>query len=163
MEEVRTEGPIIEEGDRVLIRYRVSTEKEVVDSAKEPVWIEVGTGNFMPAVEKAQIGHRPGEVVAVLVPPQEHYGPYDPKKLQLVPVEKVPQGVNPGAVIKLQDEYGVVHPAVLKKVEEGLAVVDFNHPLAGKTLRFDVEIIDVQKRPQPEKEQEPTREGRSEG
>ncbi len=139
------QGPAIETGDRALIRYRVIADKDVVDASQEPFWIKVGRGEFMPAVERALIGHKAGELVAVWVPPEEHYGPYDPKKIQLIPSEKIPRGTNPGAVIKIQDEYGVVHPAVLKKVDEGLAVVDLNHPLAGKTLRFEVEILDVQK------------------
>jgi len=153
--------PAIEPGDKALIRYRVIAEKDVVDASKEPFWVKVGTGEFMPAVERALIGHRPGEIVAVWVPPEEHYGAYDPKKLQVVPAERIPEGANPGTVIKLQDEYGVVHPAILKKVEEGLAVVDFNHPLAGKPLRFEVEILDLQKENQPTSEESESR--RAEG
>ncbi len=147
LEEVKDpQLPTIEPEDKALIRYRVIAEKNVVDASKEPFWVKIGSGEFMPAVEKALVGHRPGELVVIWVPPEEHYGPYDPKKLQVVPAERVPEGASPGSVIKLQDEYGVVHPAVLKKVEEGLAVVDFNHPLAGKTLRFEVEILDLKKR-----------------
>lgn len=164
--EKTSQTPSIEPGDEVLIRYRVLAGKEVVDAANEPLSIKVGEGKFMPAVERALIGHRPGEVLAVMVPPEEHYGRYDPKKLQVVPLERIPQGVSPGTVIKLQDEYGVVHPAVLKKVEEGLAVVDFNHPLAGKVLTFEVEILDLKKKnkaPQENPEEALAQEGRSEG
>ncbi len=147
LEEVKnTEMPAIEPGDKALIRYRVIAEKDVVDASKEPFWVRIGSGEFMPAVERALVGHRPGELVEVWVPPEEHYGPYDPKKLQLVPSERIPEGTSPGSIVKLQDEYGVVHPGILKKVEEGLAVVDFNHPLAGKTLRFQVEILDLEKK-----------------
>jgi len=152
------QGPAIELGDQVLIRYRVIAGNDVVDVSKDAFWLEVGSGKFMPAVERALVGHKPGEVVAVLVPPEEHYGPYDPKKIQVIPSERVPQGATPGAVIKLQDEYGVVHPAVLKKVEEGLAVVDFNHPLAGKTLRFEVEILDLKKASQGQNQERGGRE-----
>ncbi|WP_068540548.1 FKBP-type peptidyl-prolyl cis-trans isomerase [Thermodesulfatator autotrophicus] len=148
---------VIEPGDEILVNYRVLADKEVVDSSKEPIVLKVGEGKFMPAVEEALVGHRTGERVIVLVSPEEHYGKYDPKKLQIIPAEKLPEGINPGSLVKIQDEYGVVHPAILKKVEEGLAVVDFNHPLAGKTLRFEVDILGIKKRDSDAQGQEEAR------
>ncbi|WP_022853301.1 FKBP-type peptidyl-prolyl cis-trans isomerase [Thermodesulfatator atlanticus] len=147
----KMEKPVIEPGDEILIRYQVFADKDVVDASSKPIKIKVGTGKFMPVVEEALIGRSPGEHVTIWVAPEEHYGKYDPKKLQLVPAEKIPEGLSPGAIVKIQDEYGVIHPAILKKVEEGLAVVDFNHPLAGKHLRFEVDILEVKK---PEKRHE---------
>ncbi|AEH44084.1 peptidylprolyl isomerase FKBP-type [Thermodesulfatator indicus DSM 15286] len=148
---------VIEPGDEILIRYRVLANKEVVDTSQEPIVLRVGEGKFMPIVENALVGHKTGERVIVLVSPEEHYGKYDPKKIQVVPSEKIPEGTNPGSIVKIQDEYGVVHPAILKKVEEGLAVVDFNHPLAGKTLRFEVDILGIKKKDSSSEDQEEAR------
>lgn len=131
-------------GDKVTIHYRVFAGKEMVDASSKPVSFKVGSGEFFPFVEKALIGHRPGEKIIVFVPPEEHYGPYDPKKLQIIPVEKLPSHVHPGEIVKVQDEIGVVHPAILRKKDPWIALVDLNHPFAGKVLRFEVEIIEVE-------------------
>ncbi len=130
-------------GDMVTIRYRVFAGQEMVDASQKPFSFKVGTGEFFPVVEKALLGHKPGDKIVVLVPPEEHYGLYDPKKLQLIPAEKLPPNANPGEVIKVQDDLGVVHPAILRRRDTDVALVDLNHPLAGKLLRFEIEILDV--------------------
>ncbi len=135
--------PKIQPGDLVTVRYRVLAGKDVVDASEGPVTFEVGSGRFLPPVEKALEGHQPGDRLIVLVPPEEHYGRYDPKKLQLIAAEKLPPNANPGEVVKVQDELGVVHPAILRRRDEEVALVDLNHPLAGKILRFEIEILDV--------------------
>ncbi|NPB08912.1 MAG: hypothetical protein GXO17_01035 [Thermodesulfobacteria bacterium] len=152
----------IRPGDLVTVRYRVFAGKEVVDASEEPFTFEVGSGRFLPPVEKALIGHQPGERIVVFVPPEEHYGPYDPKKLQLIAVEKLPPNVNPGDVVRVQDEMGIVHPAVLRRRDEEVAWVDLNHPLAGKLLRFEIEILDVTpKEAASEKKEEPGRDAQT--
>lgn len=133
----------IQPGSRVVFHYRVFADQQMIDSSSKPVSVVIGEGKFFKAVEEALIGHRPGERVIVLLPPEEHYGPYDPKKLQVVPAERLPAETNPGQVIHLQDEMGILHPAIVRRIDPEMALVDFNHPFAGKLLRFEVEILDV--------------------
>ncbi len=147
--------PKIQPGDLVTIRYRVLAGKDVVDASEQPITFEIGSGRFLPAVEKALEGHQPGDRIIVLVPPEEHYGPYDPKKLQLVAVEKIPPNANPGEVVRVQDELGVIHPAILRRRDEEVALVDFNHPLAGKLLRFEIEILEVKPKGEASQKDEP--------
>ncbi len=135
----------IELRDRVLLNYRVFADEALIDVSKEPVWIVVSEGRFLKPVEEALLGRRQGEKVVVLVPPEEHYGKYDPKKLKLVPAERFPPTVKPGDTVFLQDDYGIPHPARVRKRDYGTVLVDFNHPLAGKVLRFEVEILRVEK------------------
>ncbi|QJA06878.1 hypothetical protein FVE67_08780 [Thermosulfurimonas marina] len=137
-------------GDRVSFRYRVLAEGGLVDASEEPVTIIVGEGRFPPSVEKALLGHTEGEVLSVWVPPDEHYGWYDPRKIQFLPVEKIPPQARPGETIFVPDELGVLHPARLARRDSRVAVVDLNHPLAGKPLRFDLEILKVEKISEPQ-------------
>lgn len=148
----------IAQGDEVTIRYRVHAGKELVDASSEPITFKIGSGEFFPFVEESLIGRSPGEHVVVFVPPEKHYGRYDPKKLQIMPVEKIPPQAHPGEVIKVQDELGIVHPAILRKKDPWIALVDLNHPFAGKVLRFEVDILDVKPGPDP-KETQPEPQG----
>ncbi len=138
-------GSRIAPGDRVTFRYQVLSEAGVVDASEKPVTIVVGEGRFPPSVEKGLLGKEEGEKISVLVPPEEHYGRYDPRKVQLIPSEKLPPQARPGETVFVQDDFGVLHPARLARRDAFLAVVDLNHPLAGKYLRFDLEILKVEK------------------
>jgi len=155
-------GPEIEKGDRVTFKYQVFSEASLVDASERPVTIVVGEGRFPPSVETALIGKKEGERVSVWVPPEEHYGRYDPKKVRLIPVEKLPREARPGETVFVQDELGVLHPARLARKDPRVAVVDLNHPLAGKYLRFDLEIVKVEKPVPEEIEGEPSQERRAE-
>ena len=116
-----------------------------MDASEKPVTIVVGEGRFPPSVEEGLIGKEEGQRVSVWVPPEEPYGRYDPKKVQLIPSEKLPPQARPGETVFVQDDFGVLHPARLARRDAFLAVVDLNHPLAGKYLRFDLEILKVEK------------------
>ncbi len=132
-------------GDLVVIRYTVLTDTGVIDLSKEPVSLRVGEGRFFRPVEEGLIGRKEGEKVVIVVPPEEHYGRYDPKKVEVIPAEKIPPQARPGDTVFVQDELGVLHPAKLRRRDARLAVIDRNHPLAGKYLRFEVEILRVEK------------------
>ncbi|HFC98200.1 MAG TPA: hypothetical protein ENJ40_07075 [Thermosulfurimonas dismutans] len=135
----------IEKGDRVTFRYQVFAEGGLVDASEKPVHIRVGEGRFPPSVERAFLGREKGARFSVWVPPEEHYGRYDPKKVRFLPSEKIPSQVRIGETVLVQDEFGVLHPARLARRDRNIAVVDLNHPLAGKYLRFDIEILEVEK------------------
>ncbi len=136
-------GERIQPGSRVTFAYRVWAGQEVVDASEKPITIVVGQGKFFPEVEKALLGHEAGQHLMVMVPPDKHYGRYDPKKLNFISVERLPKEVSPGQVVRLPDEFGVPHPAVVRRLDREVALVDFNHPLAGKPLRFEIEILEV--------------------
>ncbi|WP_456432703.1 FKBP-type peptidyl-prolyl cis-trans isomerase [Thermosulfuriphilus sp.] len=135
--------PTVNRGVRVVISYRVWASGKVVDASSQPVTFICGQGKFMPYVEEALIGAKVGERRRITVPPEHHYGRYDPSKLIAVSRERLPGGVAPGEVVRLADEYWVIRPALVRQLADNYAVVDFNHPLAGKDLQFEVEILEV--------------------
>lgn len=79
----------------------------------------------------------------ILVSPNHTYGHYDPRKISLVAMERISGKAEVGKVVKVSDEYGLRRPALVKSIWGSAVMLDFNHPLAGKTLHFEVFVKDV--------------------
>ncbi len=137
----------IEKGHWVVMEYEVRLKNgKVVDSSEKsggPAAFVCGNGDFPLPVEEGIIGLAPGERRLIRVPPQFTYGPYDPKKVRLVASERIGDIVEMGKIVKAPDEFGIKRPAVVRAVWEGAIMLDFNHPLAGQILHFDVYIKEV--------------------
>jgi len=110
----------------------------------DPVAILIGHKNIIPGVENALIGHEAGDRFEVTVSPEEGYGLHREGMTQRLSKKVFPKGqpLQPGAQIVLKTDHG---PRMVTVQKVGMTVVDvdLNHPLAGKTLNFDIEVIDV--------------------
>jgi FKBP-type peptidyl-prolyl cis-trans isomerase SlyD len=111
---------------------------------REPMLYLHGAGNIIPGLEKAMDGRSAGDSFSVTVAPEEAYGPRAPSKVQRVPAKHFPQPkkLKPGQVVRLNTRRGPMQAVVLKVGRFNIDI-DVNHPLAGRTLTFDVEIVDV--------------------
>ena len=158
----QTEGFVSEEGpsgeisqDLVRVEFgctvvmdfvvRLLTGK-VVDSSEKsggPASFVCGRGDFPKPVEEGIIGLSPGDSKIITVHPFFAYGLYDPKKLLLVAAERITGAIELGKVIKVPDQLGITRPAVIRDIWPGAIMVDFNHPLAGQVLKFEVTIREV--------------------
>ncbi len=127
----------------VQIRYTLKVDGQVLDQG-ELAYLH-GHGNLIRGLEKALEGHEAGEVLEVHVPAEEAYGPRDPEGLQTIPLEEFPEDaeVVPGAQFYAQDPEGNPLLVTVVEVEGDEVTVDFNHPLAGQDLDFQVEILAV--------------------
>ena len=147
-------------GKLVTIEYEVRLSSgKVVDSSKKsggPIAFVCGDGNFPKPVEEGIIGLAPGERKVISVPPQYTYGYYDPTKVSLVAIERVSGKAEIGKVVKAPDEFGLRRLALVRSIWEGAMMVDFNHPLAGRYLDFEVFIKDVRLAVAPEKKPVPS-------
>ncbi|MGY6518968.1 MAG: FKBP-type peptidyl-prolyl cis-trans isomerase [Lysobacteraceae bacterium] len=119
---------------------------EVLDSSngRAPLAYLHGAGNIVPGLEKAMEGKTVGEAFKVDVAPAEGYGERHDALIQVVPREAF-QGVDdvqPGMQFQAQSNQGVMSVTVTK-IEDGQVTVDGNHPLAGETLHFDIEVTEV--------------------
>jgi FKBP-type peptidyl-prolyl cis-trans isomerase SlyD len=128
---------------------------EVIDKSPEsqPLRYLHGAGNIVPGLEKALAGKQAGDSLRVDVDPEEGYGPRNERLVQVVPRD-VFEGVDkvePGMQFQAQSQHG---PLLVTVVEVGDAQVkiDGNHPLAGRTLHFDVEVADVRDASEEEKQ-----------
>lgn len=111
----------------------------------EPVHILVGHGGIIPGLEKALMGHEVGEQFSVDVEPKEAYGEREEGNVQRVPkkyFKDVPR-LRPGVMATLAMKDGGQRSVTVLKIGSSVVDVDLNHPLAGRKLRFDVEIVDV--------------------
>ncbi len=138
---------VVQRGSRVVMDFvvRLSSGK-VVDSSEKgggPASFVCGKGDFPKPVEEGIIGLSPGDVKTITVHPFYGYGLYDPRKQMLVAIERVPQPVEPGKVVKVPDALGITRPAIVRDIWPGAIMVDFNHPLAGQVLKFEVVVRQV--------------------
>ncbi len=127
--------------------YTLTAENgEVIDTSRErePLTYLHGAGNIVPGLEKAMGGRNTGDSFQVSVAPEEGYGPRHEEMVQVVPksaFEGAPEP-KPGMQFQGQGPQGPVMVTVTA-VEGDQVTIDGNHPLAGKTLHFDIEVTDV--------------------
>jgi FKBP-type peptidyl-prolyl cis-trans isomerase SlyD len=138
----------IASGHVVAIDYRLHLgDGKVVDASEpgDPLSYLHGTGQIVPGLEKALEGLVVGDARQVVVSPEDGYGPSDPEAVQEVPRTAFPAELKPeiGMELVAQGPAGEPVPFVVKDVKLETVVVDMNHPLAGKTLHFDVTVKDI--------------------
>ncbi|HLF86825.1 MAG TPA: FKBP-type peptidyl-prolyl cis-trans isomerase, partial [Nitrospiria bacterium] len=122
-------------------------DKSVVDSnvGAEPLIFTQGSHHIIPGLENGLEGMKTGEVRQVTVKPEEGYGVIDQEAFVEVNKEELPaEGLTVGAHIQGEDANGQVLHAQIKEIKDKTVILDFNHPLAGKTLYFDVKIVGIQ-------------------
>lgn len=137
----------ISESRVVLMHYTLTnTAGETLDSSRggEPLAFLHGSGNIIPGLEKALLGKKAGDALKVTVSPAEGYGERHPELVQQVP-RRMFQGIRdikPGMSFNAESAQGP-RQVVVTQVAGDMVTVDGNHPLAGETLHFDVEITEV--------------------
>jgi len=136
----------VAEKKAVTIKYTLRDEEGAVldtTDARDPLTYLHGAGNLVPGVEEALAGKSPGDEIKVTVPPDKGYGQRDERNVRNVPLRKLPAGkVGPGSQVQLNTTHGPIL-AVVQAIKGDYATVDMNHPLAGKTLRFEIEVVEV--------------------
>ena len=132
----------------VTIDYVLTLEDgDMVESTKEgmPLRFLAGHDEILPGLEEALAGMAVGDETAVTLEPEDGYGDYDPEAFEEVPVDQFPatENLEPGMPIGVQDASGEMYQAFIAEVRPDTIVLDFNHPLAGETLHFQVKVIDL--------------------
>ena len=135
------------EKDRVVrFHYSVAEQgQEPVESSqgRDPLAILYGHGNIIPGLEKAMEGHEAGDSFAVDVPAADAYGDRRDNLTQRVPKKHFEgQRLEPGMQVVLNTNFGP-RAVTIEKVGMSVVDVDLNHPMAGKDLHFDIDIVDV--------------------
>ncbi|WP_454254497.1 FKBP-type peptidyl-prolyl cis-trans isomerase [Pseudomonas sp. Marseille-Q8238] len=119
---------------------------DVVDSTfdKQPATFKVGDGNLLPGFEAALFGFKAGDKRSVQVEPENAFGQPNPQNVQIMPRSQFQDmELSEGLLVIFNDAANTELPGVVKAFDDAQVTIDFNHPLAGKTLSFDVEIIAV--------------------
>lgn len=144
------ETKVITEGSKVSLEYTLAIDSgETVDSNagddQEPLVYTQGNNEIIPGLESELSGMTPGDEKKVTLEPEEAYGPVNPEAFQEVPLDQIPEDAREeGQLLIMQDQEGNKQQIRVSEVREETALLDLNHPLAGKTLHFDVKVLDVQ-------------------
>ena len=131
----------------VTLDYKLIVEEEMLESTEdgEPIEFIQGIGQVIPGLENAIYGMKVGDQKTVEIPPEEAYGEYDPESTQEAKKdefsEEVPLDV--GTFMDLEDDEGDMLSDQIVAAEEETVTLDFNHPLAGKTLTFEITLTDL--------------------
>ena len=150
----------VEDGDYVLFHYVGRFDNgEIFDTSYEelakengiyvedreygPMWARIGVGEIIPGLDEALVGMEPGEKKTVIVPPEKAYGMPNPELVIKVPIEEFTKvGLEPVEGLYVMTDSGI---AKILEVNDSLVSLDFNHPLAGKTLIFEVEVLEIKR------------------
>ncbi|AOA56964.1 FKBP-type peptidyl-prolyl cis-trans isomerase [Acinetobacter larvae] len=137
----------ISEGSQVELHFSVAIENGAeIDNSRSreaPVSLVIGDGNLLPGFEKSLIGLRAGDRRTVSLPPEEAFGPWNPENIQTFDTVKFEQRPIVGHMIEFEDKAKSSLFGVVKSVTDDVTEIDFNHPLAGRNISFEVEIFKV--------------------
>jgi len=138
----------VKAGDTVRIHYTGTLlDGTVFDSSdgRDPLEFEVGSGMIIPGLDSALPGMAVGDKKLVNIPCADAYGPINPAMQQGVPRDGIPDDIplDVGTTLQMQTPDGQAMPVTIVNVTEDEVILDANHPLAGKDLNFDIELVSV--------------------
>ncbi|MBU0860688.1 peptidylprolyl isomerase [Loktanella salsilacus] len=136
------------QGDTVRIHYTGTlNDGTVFDSStgRDPLEFEVGSGMIIPGLDVAIPGMTVGDTKTVNIAADQAYGPVNDQARQAVPRADIPADIplEVGVQLQMQTPDGQVVPVTVADVNETEVTLDANHPLAGKDLNFDIEIVEI--------------------
>jgi FKBP-type peptidyl-prolyl cis-trans isomerase SlyD len=144
---------VVKDGLMISLEYTLkSPDGKVLETSKgrEPLKYVHGQKMMIPGLEKELTGMKVGGEKNVTVKPEDAYGKINPNAVEEVPKEKIPaNALKVGAVLAARSPEGMVVPMTVKQIKEKTVLMDMNHPMAGKTLVFDVKVVDIQPAPPP--------------
>lgn len=136
------------QGDTVKVHYRGSLEDGTIfdtSRGRQPLEFTIGEGQVIPGFEGAVVGMEPGDSKSVTVEPQEGYG--ERRRELVVDVERdrfpADMEVEVGKQVQVQQKDGSPRVATIARVDDDSVTLDVNHPLAGKDLTFDIELVEI--------------------
>ena len=136
------------DGNTVKVHYTGTLEDGTTfDSSKgrEPLEFTLGEGRIIPGFEEAVKGLQVGEAKTVTIPSEEAYGPHRNELVLEIQRSQLPEGMEPkaGQALQMQQADGRTSVVIVTDVSETTMTVDANHPLAGKDLTFDIELVEI--------------------
>ena len=138
----------VKSGDMVAIHYTGTLlDGTVFDSSegRDPLEFTVGSGQIIPGLDVALPGMAVGDKKTVQIECAQAYGPLNPAMRQSIPREGIPDDIplDIGTQLQMQTPDGQPLPVMVVEVDEATVTLDANHPLAGKDLTFDIELVRI--------------------
>jgi FKBP-type peptidyl-prolyl cis-trans isomerase SlyD len=149
--EKTADSRVVKDGQMVSLHYTLrGVDGKVIETNnnKEPLKYIHGRKMMIPGLERELTGMKVGGEKHVTVKPEDAYGPINKNAFQEIAKEKLPaNGLKVGAMLTGQGPQGQPMQARVHQIKEKTVVLDLNHPMAGKTLNFDVKVVDIQPAP----------------
>ena len=143
--------PTVRAGKLVSFEYTLRLDDHIVldtNVGGEPLSYVHGLQQLMPGLEKGLKGLKVGESKKIVVQPEDGYGPVDTHAYMEADKSRIPpESLEIGAIVEGKDSTGRPMYPRIKEIKEEEVILDYNHPLAGKVLYFDVKVLDIQKPP----------------
>lgn len=138
---------VIEDGTVVTLDYTLRVNGDIVDTSEggEPIRFIQGQQHIIPGLEEELYGMQVGEKKNIIVTPDRGYGDLDPENKADIPREQFPPEIplEPGVELEVREQGGRLMQARIESVGDETVRLDFNHPLAGKELHFDVHVVNL--------------------
>ena len=139
---------VVANGKKVTFDYVLTVEGKVMDSSQQhgPFVYTQGEGNIIPGLSRQLEGLHAGDEKEIVVAPQEGYGAVDPNAFKEVPREHLPKDADlkVGTQLQAKTPDGHILMVTVSKLNKDTVLLNFNHPLAGKELHFQVKILSIQ-------------------
>ena len=137
----------VQNGDTITVNYTGKLEDGTIfdsslNEGREPLTSTLGQGQLIPGFENGLIDMIIGDTKTIEIEPENAYGNYIPEMTTIVGLNQVPEGVKVGESLQGMSPNGPIN-VVVKEINENGVVLDANHPLAGKKLFFDLELMGI--------------------
>lgn len=136
-------------GTKITLHFALQLENgDMVDSnfERDPATFTVGDGNLLPGFEKALFGMMEGEHKTLVIKPEDGFGQRNPNNIQEIARSQFSPDLelSEGLMLSFADAQKTELPGVVQRFDEDVVVVDFNHPLAGRDILFEVAILKIE-------------------
>lgn len=140
---------VIAEGMVVTLHFSLTLKGgDVIDSTfdEEPATFTVGDGNLLAGFEESVLGLSSGAKELFVIPPEKGFGQHNPSNIQVIARDQFDKSIEleKGLMLSFADAQNAELPGVVSDFNDKEVTVDFNHPLAGKDIEFEVEILSVE-------------------
>jgi FKBP-type peptidyl-prolyl cis-trans isomerase SlpA len=137
---------VVGPGKEITLHFAIKLQNgQIIDSNFDaaPATFTFGDGNIPEGFEQAMLGLKPGDHTELTIAPERGFGQHNPANIQVMPRSNFKDmDLEPGLVVSFQEPGGEI-PGVITEFNDDKVSVDFNHPLAGKTLLFEVKIVGI--------------------
>lgn len=135
-------------GSTAVVRYvGTLSDGSVFDSTEgiDPLEFQLGSGSVIHGFDNAVRNMEIGECSTITIPCKDAFGEYSAERVEHGPMYAIPNAkdIEVGKLFYFVTEEGLKFPARVTSIDEGMATIDFNHPLAGEDLTFEIELLDV--------------------
>jgi len=139
---------LVKNGDTVKVHYNGKlTYGTTFDSSegRQPLEFEVGSGSVIPGFDSGVMGMSVGDKKTINIPAEEAYGEVEEDRFMEFPIDRFPPDLKPevGMTLTMSDGGGQQFPVVIADVRDDVVMLDANHPLAGKDLIFNIELMEI--------------------